>query len=158
MLFDLSVFWRISPVPWWCAKVVWVDMNWWIGEGFAVWSRIGRLMNCRICRVLTLNWEVGQRLVKDSNRGRYVGPKLTLDWQIGLGLAEWWKGLALDWHLVVVVVVHPTVLVPSAKPETSVRIEVDWLGLARIGEDWSRIVNELADWWRWEEEVYLLVD
>ena len=52
----------------------------------------------------------------------------------------------------------PTVLVPSGKPDTSVRIDVDWLRLSRIGEDWSKIVNELADWWRCEKEVYSLGD
>ena len=49
----------------------------------------------------------------------------------------------------------PVVLVPSDIYELSVRVDP---GLTRIGEDWSRIVHESADWLRREEEVYLLVD
>ena len=93
--------------------------------GLKDWQRLVR--NCQISKRLSLNWLVGNGLV---------------DWsEIGAWLALWqWIGCVLAglvWHFGR----SPTVLVPSAYCEMSVRVGI------RLALDWSSIGRLVKDWY-----------
>ena len=75
-----------------------LSWNWRIGYGLVMdcWIGPGSVSDWRIDDELTDWFKVGIGLTDWPEIGKW----LVLDWHIGLGMAEWQQGLALEWHIV----------------------------------------------------------
>ena len=90
------------------SELTWIDelvMYLLIGPGSADWWIAGLVEDWHWVGILANNWSKIDILVKDGHAigglmmDWYIVLILTLDWKFGLGLGEWQKGLALEWHL-----------------------------------------------------------